>query len=105
MTKDLQYRKKNSVKMARGLLILPMPYGRERETHYNKFSSNMSLVITGYASGFGLGYCGRKVTFPTKYIILDLFVRGFSFIKQILLLKLFLKAQGVESQHTSRLSG
>lgn len=57
----------------------------------------MSLVIIAYASGFDLGYRGIKVTFPTKYIIFDLFVKGFCFIRQILFLKLFLKAQGVES--------
>lgn len=62
--------------MGYGLLILPMPCGGERQTH-NKFSSNVSLEISGYASGFGLGYCGIQVSFPTKYVIFDLFVKVF----------------------------
>lgn len=51
--------------MGYGLLILPMAGGGERQTR-NKFSSNVSLVITGYASGFSLVYCGIQVSFPTK---------------------------------------
>lgn len=46
VTKHLQYRKKNRIKMSYELLILPIPCGGDRQTH-NKFSSNVSLVITG----------------------------------------------------------
>lgn len=55
--------------MGYGLLILPMAGGGERQINKlcrNKFSSNVSLVITGYASGFSLVYCGIQVSFPTK---------------------------------------
>lgn len=57
VTQHLQYRKKNRIKMSHGLLILPMPWEGERQSH-SKFSSNGGSVITGYASGFGLRYCG-----------------------------------------------